>query len=163
MDAKAEGRERCRCACGATWTAGDFAKLRAIGVWPTDVGVLELRVCSCGSTISAPFSHKSTTLTVTARGSAAPPPALFPPDSPRSTLLQVEPNRFQVRCACMRTSPILAGTRALAERLIESLDWQLCGDEWMCPICADRMRDTRDREESGVRELPMAAAGARKR
>lgn len=103
--------------------------------------MLELRVCACGSTISAPFSHKSSTLVVAPRDSSDPvlePPLLFSPDASPAMLVQVEPNRFQVRCSCMRTSPIIPGTRAVAKRVFEDLAWHLRGDEWTCPICAER-------------------------
>jgi hypothetical protein len=36
-------------------------------MWPTDEAVLELRVCACGSTISAICSYASTKLAVTSK------------------------------------------------------------------------------------------------
>lgn len=38
--------------CGRALTPSDWYRLTFVGRWATDEGALELRVCTCGSTIS---------------------------------------------------------------------------------------------------------------
>jgi hypothetical protein len=41
-----------RCACGQTWNEVEWSRLHAVGELQEDEGVLEMRVCTCCSTIS---------------------------------------------------------------------------------------------------------------
>jgi hypothetical protein len=128
-------RERCRCKCGASHSTAEWRALSPVGVWTTDEGVLELRVCVCGSTISAPFSFASSTLA--APGSPADI-AADATEPKHSMFFRVGTDRFQAWCTCMRKSPLVAGTPADVERALADLDWRAGGETWTCPVCSSR-------------------------
>ena len=122
---------RCRCACGASYTSDTWGQLAPACIWATDDGVLELRICRCGSTISAPFSHQSSRLaTVTADQPVRAPQ--------HSMVFELSANRFQAWCACMRTSPLVGGTPQEVSTILASFGWHVEGDTFTCPVCAAR-------------------------
>lgn len=148
-----QDRERCACGCGARWTTTAWNQLRPAGVWTTEDGALQLRVCTCGSTISASFSHASSTLT------AAPPathttepssPVEAGPDTANPLFFCVGGDRFQAWCACMRKSPVVAGTREEVEGALGQLHWHSVAGTWTCPVCVNRARRTLIRRDSGA-------------
>ena len=74
-------------------------------------------------------------------------------------LVQVEANRYQARCGCMRTSPIVTGTRTLAKRLVEEFAWKIRDDEWSCPICSERKESATTMRASERRLRAIARTG----
>jgi len=48
---------------------------------------------------------------------------------------------YQARCACMRSSPFLVGTREHVEAVLADLAWrQIETGRWRCPVCFERAR-----------------------
>jgi hypothetical protein len=45
-----------RCSCGRSWTVATWRGLELVGPWIVDEFRLELRTCTCGSTITVPLS-----------------------------------------------------------------------------------------------------------
>jgi CheY-like chemotaxis protein len=56
-------------------------------------------------------------------------------------LEKLDTERYQARCACLRASPVLEGTRQHVETLLADFDWQLTASgAWRCPVCFGRAR-----------------------
>jgi hypothetical protein len=47
------------CACGARWTRGSWEQLALVGRFPTDEPEIEMRTCTCRSTIAVALEPTS--------------------------------------------------------------------------------------------------------
>lgn len=56
-------------------------------------------------------------------------------------LEKLDTGRYQARCSCLRSSPVLEGTRAHVETVLAEFEWRLTGaGAWRCPVCLSRSR-----------------------
>jgi CheY-like chemotaxis protein len=68
-------------------------------------------------------------------------------------LEELDTEKYQARCSCLRSSPVLLGSREHVAALLADFDWgETASGAWRCPICRGRSR--RAPPASGITRAP---------